>query len=31
MGCEFVQGHYVAKPLPPAAASELLMTRVMIR
>jgi diguanylate cyclase (GGDEF)-like protein/PAS domain S-box-containing protein len=31
MGCEFVQGNYIAKPLPPAAASELLMTRVMIR
>ena len=24
MGCEFVQGYYIAKPLAPAAASELL-------
>jgi EAL domain-containing protein (putative c-di-GMP-specific phosphodiesterase class I) len=24
MGCEFVQGYYISKPLPPAAASELL-------
>jgi EAL domain-containing protein (putative c-di-GMP-specific phosphodiesterase class I) len=31
MGCEFVQGNYIAKPLPPAAASELLMTRAVIR
>jgi EAL domain-containing protein (putative c-di-GMP-specific phosphodiesterase class I) len=31
MGCEFVQGNYIAKPLPPAAASELLMTKAMIR
>jgi EAL domain-containing protein (putative c-di-GMP-specific phosphodiesterase class I) len=26
MGCEFVQGNYTAKPLTPAAASELLLT-----
>jgi diguanylate cyclase (GGDEF)-like protein/PAS domain S-box-containing protein len=25
MGCEFVQGNYIAKPLAPAAASELLL------
>jgi EAL domain-containing protein (putative c-di-GMP-specific phosphodiesterase class I) len=30
-GCEFVQGNYIAKALPPAAASELLMTKAMIR
>jgi diguanylate cyclase (GGDEF)-like protein/PAS domain S-box-containing protein len=23
MGCEFIQGNYISKPLPPAAASEL--------
>ncbi len=26
MGCEFVQGYYIAKPLTPCAASELVMT-----
>ena len=26
MGCEFVQGYYIAEPLTPAAASELLMS-----
>ncbi len=31
MGCEFVQGNYIAKPLTPAAASELLMTGTVIR
>lgn len=31
MGCEFVQGYYIAKPLTPSAASELLMTRAVIR
>ncbi|MBV9455771.1 MAG: EAL domain-containing protein [Rubrobacter sp.] len=31
IGCEFVQGDYVAKALPPAAANELLMTRAMVR
>ena len=25
MGCEFIQGYYVSKPLPPAAARELLI------
>jgi EAL domain-containing protein (putative c-di-GMP-specific phosphodiesterase class I) len=24
MGCEFVQGNYIAKPLTPSAASKLL-------
>jgi EAL domain-containing protein (putative c-di-GMP-specific phosphodiesterase class I) len=27
MGCEFVQGNYIAKPLTPAAASKLLATK----
>ena len=31
MGCEFVQGNYIAEPLTPAAASELLMTGAMIQ
>jgi EAL domain-containing protein (putative c-di-GMP-specific phosphodiesterase class I) len=31
MGCELVQGNYIAKPLPPAAANELLMTGAVIR
>lgn len=31
MGCEFVQGNYIAKPLTPSAASDLLMTGAMIR
>ncbi len=30
-GCEFVQGNYVANALPAEAASELLMTKAMIR
>jgi diguanylate cyclase (GGDEF)-like protein len=29
MGCEFVQGNYTARPLAPAAASELLAGRVL--
>ena len=29
MGCEFVQGNYVAKPLTPAAASELLAGKAL--
>jgi len=28
MGCEFVQGYYISKPLPPAAASELLIEKL---
>ncbi len=31
MGCEFVQGYHIAKPLTPAAASDQLMTEAMIR
>ena len=31
MGCEFVQGNYIAKPLPPSEASELLVTGSLIR
>jgi len=29
MGCEFIQGNYIAKPLAPAAASELLAEKVL--
>jgi diguanylate cyclase (GGDEF)-like protein/PAS domain S-box-containing protein len=29
MGCEFVQGNYMAKPLPPAEASELLAGKAL--
>jgi EAL domain-containing protein (putative c-di-GMP-specific phosphodiesterase class I) len=29
MGCEFVQGNYIAKPLKPAAASKLLADRTL--
>jgi diguanylate cyclase (GGDEF)-like protein/PAS domain S-box-containing protein len=29
MGCEFVQGNYIAKPMEPAAASELLARRAL--
>jgi diguanylate cyclase (GGDEF)-like protein/PAS domain S-box-containing protein len=29
MGCEFVQGHHIAKPLPPAAAGKLLADRTL--
>jgi EAL domain-containing protein (putative c-di-GMP-specific phosphodiesterase class I) len=29
MGCEFVQGNYIAEPLTPAAASELLAGKAL--
>jgi diguanylate cyclase (GGDEF)-like protein/PAS domain S-box-containing protein len=29
MGCEFVQGNYIAKPLPPAAARKLLADKTL--
>jgi len=29
MGCEFVQGNYIAKPLTPAAASKLLADKTL--
>ncbi len=31
MGCEFVQGNYIAKPLAPAEASELLAGKALFR
>ncbi len=31
MGCEFIQGYHIAKPLTPAAASDQLMTEAIIR
>jgi EAL domain-containing protein (putative c-di-GMP-specific phosphodiesterase class I) len=29
MGCEFVQGYHIAKPLAPAAASDLLASKAL--
>jgi EAL domain-containing protein (putative c-di-GMP-specific phosphodiesterase class I) len=29
MGCEFVQGNYIARPLVPAVASELLAGKAL--